>query len=139
MSELAWKPFYCINVPEIDEQHQKLVEMINQLARSIDKGIVNDEMGKVLIQLVDYTQYHFKTEEKVMEQIGYAGLGEQKNLHREFIRQLAVIIKKVRDGQNLNVFDLMGFLQNWLINHIVNKDMNIGKAYQAKKVQPAIK
>ncbi len=74
-----------------------------------------------------------------MDQIGKAGQGEQKNLHREFIRQLAVIIKKVRDGQNLNVFDLMGFLQNWLINHIVNKDMNIGKAYQAKKVQPAIK
>jgi len=133
VSEIEWKPFYSINIEEIDNQHRKLVNMLNQLAGSLHKGVVNEEIGNVLKQLVEYTRDHFSAEEKLMREIEYQGYVPHKKMHQDLTDQVVVILKNIRNGKKVDVFDMMSFLQRWLINHIVEEDMKIGKAWQSRR------
>ena len=40
-------------------------------------------MGKVLVYLINYTQFHFKAEEKIMSEMNYTDLEDHKIIHRE--------------------------------------------------------
>ena len=73
MAFIDWADSYSVNVAEMDKQHQQLVSLINELHRAMMAARVEstletvaDEvasMGKTLQELIDYTSYHFATEE----------------------------------------------------------------------------
>lgn len=120
-------------IPEIDGHHQELIKMINRLAKSANSGTVDKEMGRVLIRLVDYTKNHFIAEEKLMQSIEYPDLDIHRKMHREFNNEIAAILKRIRDDQELDVFDLMNFIRDWLLNHVNNEDAKIAEVYAARK------
>ena len=138
MSFIKWVNDYSIGVDSIDNQHKRLVSMINQLQKSIPSGIVNQEMGLVLKSLVDYTKYHFAEEEKLMEQIHFSELERHRQLHIDLTAQVTGIIVGLKKGKELTVFELIEFLKNWLIDHIIKEDRKIGEAV-ASKVKTAMR
>lgn len=127
MPYVPWRDSYCIGHKVIDLQHQKLVSMINVLYRSLDQGPVNVEVGKVLKELVAYTRYHFRTEEKLMRELGYPGLVEQQDMHQALVAQLVTILQRLRNDQQVTALDLIALLSDWLTNHIVKEDAGIGR------------
>jgi hemerythrin-like metal-binding protein len=138
MSFIKWVNDYSIGVDSIDNQHKRLVSMINQLQKSIPSGIVNQEMGLVLKSLVDYTKYHFAEEEKLMEQIHFSELERHRQLHIDLTAQVTGIIVGLKKGKEQTVFELIEFLKNWLIDHIIKEDRKIGEAV-ATKVKTAMR
>ncbi|MEA1980456.1 MAG: bacteriohemerythrin [candidate division Zixibacteria bacterium] len=132
MAKIQWQEMFSVGIPSVDNQHKKLVSMINQLEDSLTagKGLVNDDVGKVLTKLVEYTKFHFEDEEKIQNDIQYSDRNRHKQLHKELVGQVIGILMKLKKGETINVFEMMNFLRDWLVNHILKEDRKIGTAYK---------
>lgn len=132
MSKISWQKIFNTGIPQVDEQHKKLVSMINQLEDCHDSSdeAVDHEVGLVLKKLVDYTQYHFSEEERLMDEIRYFDRGRHVEKHKELIHQVAAILKRLKATGAVNVYEIMCFLRDWLLDHIVLEDVKIGEAYR---------
>ena len=113
-------------VPSIDEEHQMLFDIIGKIYDAIEIELVHDKFDLILDilgELKDYTRVHFADEEHYMEDIGFEGLAQQKILHEKFIETLnEVNLDEVDDNQLEYLYEVLNFLQNWLVNHILKVD-----------------
>ena len=64
MSLIVWDDSLSVNVTEIDRQHQQLVSMLNDLHNAMKAGHGKEMLRNILSGLINYTDTHFKTEEK---------------------------------------------------------------------------
>lgn len=110
----------------VDEEHKKLFEIIGKIYTTIETELVHDKFDAIMDivdELKEYTQVHFADEENYMKEIGYDGLAYQEILHQNFIDKLEELdLNDVDDNQEAYLYDFLGFLQNWLINHILKVD-----------------
>jgi len=120
MAHLVWQDDLDTGIEEIDNQHKRIVEMINHLYDAEQKGD-NNEIREVLVDLVDYTQSHFSFEETLMEDAGYRFSKAHKRVHELFIRRVAEYRMRFESGENI-VQELRDTLSRWLFNHIRNED-----------------
>jgi len=122
MPLFTWNESYSVNIKQFDDQHRKLVELINMLhdAMSMGKGI--QVMRKVLDELVAYTTTHFADEEKVMQEHNYPGYLAHKMEHERLTFKVLEIQSKFQDRQITLTLGVMKFLQDWLVNHIQGTD-----------------
>jgi len=110
----------------VDEEHKKLFEIIGNIHKAINADLLHDKFDAILDildELKEYTQVHFADEENYMKEIGYDGLAYQEILHQNFIDKLNELdLDDVDDNQEAYLYDFLGFLQNWLVNHILKVD-----------------
>ena len=110
----------------VDEEHKKLFEIIGNIHNAINADLLHDKFDAILDildELKEYTQVHFTDEENYMKEIGYDGLAYQEILHQNFIDKLNELdLDDVDDNQESYLYDFLGFLQNWLVNHILKVD-----------------
>ena len=136
MAFCEWDDSYSIKVPEADEQHQRLFDLINQLhegmtdndGRATTEAAV-DEMGTiaaVLDELIRYTSYHFSTEEKYMLDRAYPAYASHKAAHGHFIERVRTFKRDYEEGRSLRSIEIIQFLKDWLENHIRTMDREFG-------------
>ncbi len=110
----------------IDEEHKTLFDIIGKIHTTIQAELVHDKYDAILDildELKEYTRVHFTDEENYMREIGYDGLARQEILHQNFIDKLNELnLEDVDDNQEAYLYDFLGFLQNWLVNHILKVD-----------------
>jgi len=133
---VAWSGEFSLNMPEIDQQHQQLIELINQVwAATIDKQHNKVEMIRIVYALERYTVTHFTAEEIFMREIGYPKFAEHKKAHDHFVARIREEKIRVAAGERLNL-DIVHYLKDWLINHILVADKEYSLDY-AKRAAPA--
>ena len=119
-------PKYYTGIPLVDEEHQTLFEIIGEANELIGNNFIADKydnISDILIKLTDYTKVHFTYEENYMEEIGYEGIEAQKRAHKGFISKLEDIeLEGFDENQQEILLELMDFLFNWLVNHILKMD-----------------
>jgi hemerythrin-like metal-binding protein len=130
-----WYDDYNIDVELIDSQHQELVKMITRLQDALSAGSINYESATVLKFLVEYTQKHFKDEEKVMATIDFAELENHRKLHGRLIEEIRNILLDLKKGKPIHAYELIDFLTSWLMNHIRHEDKKIGRAIEKFKTE----
>lgn len=123
---MKWKESLAIGVAKVDSQHQRLVNMITQLEQALGRGDALQEMGRIIKSVVEYTRYHFKDEEDLMEQIRFSGKTEHKKLHVDLIEEVRRILLALRGGTTMTPADLIDFLRHWVVDHIEKEDVKIG-------------
>ena len=110
----------------IDEEHKTLFDIIGKIYKAIEADLVHDKFDlilDILDELKEYTSVHFTDEENYMKEISYDGLAQQVILHEKFIETLnEVNLDHVDDNQEEYLYEVLNFLQNWLINHILKVD-----------------
>ena len=125
------KEEYKIGIEVIDEQHKKLFELTEKTYQLLKNDFTFDKYDKIVHligELRDYTEFHIKTEEEYMESIGYKRMFTQKIEHDAFVKKLKdVDLKKIDHDQDEYIIKLLQFLNDWLVEHILEKDMLIGK------------
>lgn len=126
MALVSWKELYVVNVKEVDQQHQKLVGLVNDLHDAMMIGKGQAVMGHILDDLVDYTVNHFTTEEKLLDQYKYPERDIHKKQHADLVEQVAAIKTKYKSGEKVLTLDVMNFLRDWLHDHIVGSDKLFG-------------
>ena len=131
---IIWNENYSVGYEEIDNQHQKLVELINELYASFKQGEANDLIEKILTEMINYTDYHFKTEEKYFEKYNYSDAQTHINQHKSFVEQVTKFFDDFKEGSVTISYDVMNFLRDWLINHIQGSDKKFGLEYQNQNI-----
>lgn len=126
---------YLTGIPLVDKEHKELFRIIGDVYRiMIDELAFDkyDEIVRLLEELRDYTKFHFQDEELYMESIHYEGLEAQKRAHEAFVSRLEEMdLKAIDDNQQETLEDLMEFLTEWLVNHILHSDKKIQAGAQA--------
>jgi len=123
---VEWNDYLSVNVEEIDTHHKKLIEITNKLYQAMKDGISEDLMKSILVELIEYTKYHFSAEESIMEEYVYLQIDKHKAMHREFVLNLSDICHKYQ-VENVSIdSEMLDFLKNWLINHILKNDRYLG-------------
>jgi hemerythrin-like metal-binding protein len=126
MKELIWDKTLSVDVPEIDEDHRRLVELFNILNRSVVEGDATNYIEAVMDELISCTVWHFKHEERLMLKYSYEGISEHKSEHEELIASAKELQQKLQqDGKTVSSEDIE-FLEHWLTGHILGADMDLG-------------
>ena len=131
---INWNKSYSVGVSQMDKEHQRLIDIINNLYAAMRAGRSKDAIGTILDELIDYTKTHFAHEERLMQESNYAGYDEQKRCHESLIAQVVEIQNKYRAGTALGQ-EVMSFLKNWLINHIQGLDKKYGPVMNKKGIK----
>jgi hemerythrin len=135
MANLEWNESFSVGVLEMDEQHKKLIDLINQLNEAMKVGKGSAEAGVILKGLTDYTHYHFVAEENLLEKNNYPGLLVQQSKHKAFIAKLQEFNTNMQ-SKDLGIgIKLNQFLKDWLVDHISGEDKKYGKFLNNKGIQ----
>jgi hemerythrin len=127
---IQWSKEMELNIPEIDEQHKKLVDLLNYFYEESRKGMHEEAVKEFLKELRDYLAYHLDWEEKFLEEIGFHETEQHKKTHNMFKRFYAEEVSrylKNRDEQALR--ELVAFTLSWLYTHIMKTDKKYAKYY----------
>ncbi|MCI5132467.1 MAG: bacteriohemerythrin [Candidatus Electrothrix sp. EH2] len=122
MSIIKWNDSFSVNVVKIDQEHKKLVEMLNALTEAMKKGQGKDVLGEILDGLIAYTASHFQTEENYFEQVQYPGTVEHKKEHADFVEKVTEFKKEFDAGRATVSVHLLQYLGKWLQTHIQGAD-----------------
>jgi hemerythrin len=127
-TEVAWNEFYALALPEIDDQHKLLFQMINDLWQGILAKAEVPVTAEVLQRLENYTRTHFSAEEELMRSIAFPRIEEHRRAHRLFIDQISNTRRKWANGEPIGL-EILHFLNNWLIDHILTTDKDYAAHY----------
>ena len=136
MSFIEWKQNeYGVNVKECDTQHRKLVKIINDLFDAMSQKKTRDVLQKILTELVEYTMYHFSTEENLFKIADYPNAALQKAEHEKFTKTILDFKKKFEESATTLIsIELLKFLKDWLLNHISVSDKKYGAYLNSKGI-----
>ena len=132
MTYFSWNDDLKVGNSFIDSDHQKLINLVNQLHDAMAQGHGKEILGKILSELIRYTQEHFKREEDHMQRIRYAGYASHKQEHDRLIREVVELQNKFNTGNGMLSVQVSSFLRNWLVNHIMKVDKDL--AFAIKQV-----
>jgi hemerythrin len=122
---------YLTGIMFIDKEHKELFRIIKQADELIKLGVRMEDLEEIkgiLKELENYTKGHFYDEEEYMASINYEGLDAQKRAHAAFINKLDTLdFKQIKERPQENMEELIEFLIQWLINHILHMDKKIPK------------
>ncbi|ANA39328.1 bacteriohemerythrin [Geobacter anodireducens] len=134
MALISWSDSLSVKVKQFDDQHKKLVDMVNQLFDAMKAGKGNQVMGDILKSLIQYTQTHFAAEERVLKQHGYPDLEAHKKEHNALVMQVLDLQKQLQEGKSVLTQHVMTFLRDWLSKHIQGDDKKYGVYLNGKGI-----
>jgi hemerythrin len=125
---VEWIDNYSIGIPLIDSQHRRLIDVTNKLFKGCLGG--DDEARrfflKTIHEAVDYVQYHFTTEEKIMARIDYPEYVSHKGQHQDFVRELVAEVQSFQAGKRFVPNMMVRYLRDWVLTHIAMTDKKMG-------------
>lgn len=135
MSLITWSSNLSTGVEEIDEQHKNLIAIINELHDAMTAGHGKEVVGKCLDKLIDYTVYHFGTEERLMKTYSYIEHLKHEGEHKNLVKTAAELQQSYKTNPAGLTLKTMHFLKDWLNNHIMGSDVKFGKFLNSKGVK----
>lgn len=135
MPLMTWTDKLSVGVNVIDDDHKKLVNMVNELYDGITAGKGKEALAKILDELVNYTKIHFDREEQLFAKTGYPAAAAHKKEHDDLTKQVLDVQAKYKNGSVATLsLEVMNFLKNWLVNHIQGSDKKYGPHLNAKGI-----
>jgi len=138
MGTIQWNESLQIGIPEMDEQHQRLVAIYNDLHEAVMQGKAHKQMNGILARLVDYTEMHFADEERLMASVDYPDLERHATEHRQLLDKVRLFQKKMELDQERITKPVMKFLEFWLSSHIQEKDREYADVARDQPKRPVM-
>lgn len=134
MPIVTWDDDYSINVVEIDNQHQKMLELVNDLHSAVESCIDKEVLRAKLSELVEFTDLHFSTENRLMEKHGFPGEEVHRREHRLLLAHLRELLHAVSNGKRPTFFSDYDVSTDWALTHIRDCDKNLGVFLNSKGI-----
>lgn len=135
MPAFNWDEKFSVGVKTIDDQHRRLFEIIGGLDKNMKIGKGKSVIPKVLPQLIDYTKYHFSSEEERMTACEFSGYANHKQEHENFVTKVLELQNEFSSSTLGTSVKLYSFLTNWLTGHILNTDKKYTPLFQEKVIK----
>ena len=132
MAYLNWTPDLSVGIDRIDQQHKKIVTILNELYEAMQAGQGREALGKVLNDLLLYTKTHFAAEEQAMAAHGYPDYEEHRRRHEKMALKVKELHEQFRDGALTSPIQITNFLKDWLAKHIRETDKKYGPFLSVK-------
>ena len=123
---LEWKDEYSVGIKVLDDDHKKLISLLNQFKTAYDYHTSEEFEQQALKSLIDYTKFHFKREEELLELHNYPDYEDHKQQHQVMIGEVERFVEKYNQQGHEALDEVSSFLSNWLINHINGTDKQYG-------------
>ncbi|MCS7279381.1 MAG: bacteriohemerythrin [Thermodesulfobacteriaceae bacterium] len=140
---ITWDESFEIGIEEIDKQHKHLVFLLNNLYQTLFQNELlwdmEENLSKILQELIKYAEYHFISEENLMENLNFPELECHKNIHEYFRKRVQEFLSEFEREINFRELGLsiFKFMKVWVVNHILNDDKKIalflGKNFEVLK------
>jgi len=134
MAVIEWKKCYEVGIATFDDEHHALVGVINDLYAALREKRGDEALNHLLISLVEYTQKHFEHEETHMDKYLFPDTEEHKQAHVLLKKRIVDFQQQVSSGEKGLSPELMGFLREWLLEHIVETDKKFATFLLSKSV-----
>jgi hemerythrin-like metal-binding protein len=125
MALMEWTEALQLGLADIDTQHKKLVDTINQLDDAINTGQDTQALSGILGNLLDYAKSHFAYEENMLKDKNYKAYPAHKAEHDALTEKLGFMHQAFVANQAPDSQQVLMFLKIWLEEHIMETD----KAY----------
>lgn len=122
MPMTEWTDDLSVNIQMLDDQHRKLIGLINNLYLAMKAGHGKSVLDQVLKEMTDYASYHFNAEKKLFENYQYPETANHLQEHQIFEKTIAELKEKHDKGNLTASIETMLFLRDWLNKHIMETD-----------------
>jgi hemerythrin-like metal-binding protein len=122
MNLIEWDESLSVNDPEMDEQHRRLVAIINDLYAGMEGGGSAVIAVSALAAMREYVRKHFSAEECYLRQIGFPGAIAHIKAHNEFCELIELHCATAMLGETVPVGELLHALSAWLVEHLLTED-----------------
>ncbi len=123
-----WNEHFNLGLKTVDEQHRKLVEILNRLATYSAYKLKEENISVVFDELIDYTHYHFEEEERIWNK--YLPHDSLTDEHHKTHQKFVDTVVRFKDEQHVKsapelADEVLSFLSNWLASHILDTDRHM--------------
>ncbi|WP_415226918.1 GGDEF domain-containing protein [Psychromonas sp.] len=136
MSSFRWDTYFVTGIENVDKQHFYLVGLINKFADLLAQNELQfDDIESVFQELKEYTVYHFRAEEKMMEDVGIDPRFYNQHItaHLDFLFEVTYMHDQMSAKNITLARQLLDFLIHWLVYHILGMDQNMARQVEAIK------
>lgn len=133
MSAIEWDESLKVNIPAIDQQHKRLIELIGDLERGVSDGTGGLMISYVFQELIRYVAEHFKDEEELMLRCNFPALTSHRKEHDYYVQTLGELQQATKDGDALSIAAL-AFMKEWILTHIKVTDQEYASIIKTDKV-----
>jgi hemerythrin len=135
MTEIKWDDSLSVGIDLIDDQHKMLIQKIKDLSDAVAASRGLERILHTLEFMIEYTEFHFSTEEKHMSELGYPGFDLHKKQHEEFKSTLdEMVMEFEEEGATSQLSEWVNnYLINWLVKHIKSVDTKLSEFLQEKR------
>lgn len=123
--DLVWSSEYELGNSRIDTQHQQLFKLYGQLVEAFELCKGNQIIHAAVHELIKYTHFHFRDEEGLMDRLGYKELASHQKNHNHLLAQAEAFAQELEEGKPVLIYEVLGFIRNWIHNHILEEDMKL--------------
>lgn len=129
---IVWSETLELGIPSIDEQHRELVDLLSRLATVSAPGTggdIHDDQLELLGHIYQHTRVHFRHEEELMEEVGFADLPTHRAEHQMLLAELRSFVHQVESGNTVIDAKSISSLRDWLLVHIASSDRPFANVY----------
>ena len=128
---ITWKQDYSVGVKEIDLQHQRFVDLMNQTYDTLYKDESKEKIINLVEEIFSHGALHFHTEEGYFDKFNYPNTDEHKRAHLNLLNQTTSFKTRIGSESDYKkaVSDLIDFLENWLVEHMLTHDKKYTKFF----------
>jgi len=138
MSPLLWKEVYSVGVPELDQQHQHLLGIINRLIQEQRDTFNPEQFSTAINDLTHYAYTHFAAEERLMEKGDFPNIKTHVLDHVDFIMKMLGLALKAEQGSNEDRKELLRYLRDWYAGHVLGIDREYIPYVTNEKLPPHV-
>ncbi|MCW8850469.1 MAG: bacteriohemerythrin [Melioribacteraceae bacterium] len=133
---ILWRRGMSVANDVIDHDHHFMINFINTIELVLQKPEEKEMLMEVLDQLHEYSINHFRREETIQRKIEYPQSLNHRNSHSTLLADLEKLIGEIKESKSTEEIserspEIINFLRNWLINHVLNEDIKL-KPYLEK-------
>ncbi len=134
MGAFQWDQCFVTELPTVDQQHRRLVDIINQFGALVTENeLVLEDIEGVFQQLSDYAEQHFEDEEKLISQYGVDERHTSNHIreHQSFLQDVVSMHASISEENPDAARNLLAFLTQWLTYHILGSDQDMARQIKA--------
>ncbi len=133
MAFFEWKEEYSGGIMGIDDQHRKIIAIMNELFDGIKLARNEEVVKSVLKELIQYADYHFALEEGLFTRYKYSEESDHIAQHRHFIEKIrTLIIEDYTESRDV-ALETLYYLKNWFQGHMLKTDMSYCRYFKLRE------
>lgn len=121
---IQWSTQFELGHERIDAEHRIFLRLVNEFGDRVERGLPLDMLLRTLREIRKYAEFHFVSEENIMEELGYPRLEEHRALHEVLLDALAGWIGALAAG-SLDPAEVWKSLVEWFGAHTSQEDQKL--------------